>query len=69
MNLNKGCIEIVKAGKNVTIQTEMNLNKGCIEILQYSGFWSLSNLMNLNKGCIEIDLAVFFNSTILLDEP
>ena len=32
MNLNKGCIEIVKIGSGINMDSKMNLNKGCIEM-------------------------------------
>ena len=34
MNLNKGCIEIIKLPKLKWIKCKMNLNKGCIEIVR-----------------------------------
>ena len=34
MNLNKGCIEMMIANVEVSIQHMMNLNKGCIEMLE-----------------------------------
>ena len=33
MNLNKGCIEIIKILFTLPKQIRMNLNKGCIEII------------------------------------
>ena len=34
MNLNKGCIEILRWFNNILQFFKMNLNKGCIEIVQ-----------------------------------
>ncbi len=54
MNLNKGCIEILRFVPNVNTFGMMNLNKGCIEIDDGSGSGSGAGAMNLNKGCIEM---------------